>query len=335
MTDERNPGELPVEEVDDDAQEALVEESSPAESLHDAIGAYLLDALPDDERAAFEQFLETSPEAQEELRQLQPVVALLPALFETEALDTEATPAPAPAMREQLIAAAEEERPAAAARPSRTEAPDTDASPARARTIRTTPEATGPFGVDASRQRGGARARGGAQPTPISGFRTMPMSLLAAGLAGLIAIGAVIWALALQGRLETKDREIRAQAAQISELRRNANATAFTLAANDGAAEATGTLLFSVRDQIGVLYVQSLPGLDEGRVYQLWYLNDDSTAPVPGGTFRVDRNGNGVLVVDPETPTYDAIALTEEPQGGSEAPTSEILLQGRLGGAAG
>ena len=81
--------------------------------------------------------------------------------------------------------------------------------------------------------------------------------------------------------------------------------------------------------------MHSLPELSPDEVYQLWYLDDASDAPTSGGTCTVDSNGNGVVTVNPDTPLYDGVALTTEPEGGSSAPTSAILLQGRLGGAAG
>ncbi|MER3486761.1 MAG: hypothetical protein C4345_13085, partial [Chloroflexota bacterium] len=100
-----------------------------------------------------------------------------------------------------------------------------------------------------------------------------------------------------------------------------------------GPGNAEGTLFFSLPDQRGVVYVVHLPPPPSNRVYQLWYLeNAPSAAPVPGPTFTVDAQGQGFAPVDPKAPTFDAIALTEEPEGGSTQPTSAVLMIGQLAG---
>jgi hypothetical protein len=360
-TFKRRRTDPPVEEAGqppaaERAQEPAGAGNGSGEALRDAVGAYLLDALPEADRHAFESFLATSPEAQEEVRQLAPVVSLLPALFEIEPAAPDA-PAPAAIQRERIVAEAEaardtaEEAPEAAPAPSEPGPEAADVEPMeqlaaaaaeavhsreRSRTIRTTPEGTGPFEL----KRRAGRAQESAAPTPFGMITQLPAPWLAAAALGIVAIGAILWALALQGRIDSKNREITAQeqqivsqSAEIAELRQNANATSYTLSAAGG--EARGTLLYSLREGIGVLYVQDLPRLESDLVYQLWYLDDQDAAPVPGGTFRVDRNGNGFTIVAEDTPTFDGIAITTEPEGGSEAPTSAIVLLGRLGGAAG
>jgi hypothetical protein len=339
------------------------------DSPRNAIGAYLLDALPDDERAAFEAYLATSPEAQEELRQLAPVVSLLPQLLDLEQPGDETAPAPTTALRCRILSEAEAEGPVTAEpapMPAETDAagePMEDlagaaaefaeesadatseaegAAPGRPRTIRTAAPDSGVLEQQQQR-RAGKSTTPRSMPEPLRALRQFPTSWLAAAGLAVVAVGAVIWALALLGQIDNKEREIDAQRtrldgqeAEIADLRSNANATAFTLSATtDGAEDAQGTLLFSLQDQIGVLYVRNLPPLDEDRVYQLWYVDNDAAAPRPGDTFAVDPNGNGFIAVESNTPSFDAIALTEEPEGGSEAPTTPIVLAGQLGGAAG
>jgi hypothetical protein len=354
VTDNREPNggaEKTTEEteapevVDMTAAEAASTEHD--DSLRDAVGAYLLDALPEDERRAFETYLASSPETQEEIRQLTPVVTLLPMLLESESAEHSNAPAPTDELRERIVRGAQAERLAPTTAAEATDpaesvalepeaAAEESAEEARTRTIRTAPQGTGPFESRrrAARARGTA-ARPNARTTP-SPFAQIPTPWLAAAAVTVIAIGAIIWALALQSRIDSKNREITAQSAELAQLRTNANATAFTLFAPSGqSAQAGGTLLFSPQDQIGVLSVRSLPALTENQVYQLWYLDDQGNAPRPGATFRIDRNGNGLVMVAADTPSFDEIALTAEPDGGSQAPTSDIVLQGRVGGAAG
>lgn len=347
MTDNREPNQPTAEtpEADDATAAGKTDQASNGNSPGDAIAAYLLDALTDEERHEFEAFLATSPETQEELRQLAPVVALLPKLFELESDDR--VDAPSPELRERIMAAATVDAPAAGAAATGVDAPPEsstmEAPGPRPRTVRTAPEITGPFEHKRRPARHQAAAGARPAPSPIAALSRFPTSWLAAAALAVVAVGAIFWALALQGRIDSKNREIAAQSerlasqeSEIAELRENANATSFTLSATANQPEgATGTLLYSLQDNIGVLYVRNLPALDEGLAYQLWYLDDETASPRPGDTFRVDRNGSGFIVVESDAPVFDGLAVTVEPEKGSKAPTSPIVLQGRLGGARG
>lgn len=349
MPDERNAVPDAASAEGSSEQDVVVDPTQ----MREWVGAYLLDALDENERATFEAFLATSPETQEEITQLAPVVALLPKVFESDdAVELTNVPVPASGLRSKIVQAAKNTRPTTIDTPAAPAAvaaalPDDEVESsagietATSKTIRTAPEPKGPFGPTTARPQGRIRSGmatgpGAAPgPTPIRALRSLPAPWLAAASIAILAIGAVIWALALQGRIDNKEREIAAQSAEIAELRRNSNATAYSLAGSaDGAPGASGTLLYSLKDQIGILYVRDLPALAQDQVYQLWYLQGQDS-PVPGGTFRVDGQGNGIVIVDSETPTYDLIALTAEPEGGSAAPTGAILLTGQLSGAAG
>lgn len=329
-----------TEETTGTGEARQVTESAATESLRDAVGAYVLDALPDDERQAFEAFLAISPETQADLHQLAPVVTLLPKLLEEET----AAPAPTPASSEPVRDEAEPEPKDDVDSAPATEGERAAGGEGRSRTIRTAPQGTGPF-EHKRRPRQSMRRAASARtaPAPLEGLSRIPAPWLTAAALAVIAVGAIIWALALESRIDSKNREIAAQAerlvsleADVAELRRNANATAFTLSASDAAAgNARGTLLFSPREQIGILYVRGLPPLADGRVYQVWYLDDQGGQSRAGATFRVDRNGNAMIAVESDAPTFDSIAVSDEPEGGSSGPTGSIMLQGRLGGAAG
>ena len=150
----------------------------------------------------------------------------------------------------------------------------------------------------------------------------------------LFATGAVIWGLTLQAQLNAREADlavqesmITAQAAEIEQLRPRA-ATAFVLDPTaDGPRAAAGNLLYADQDHFGILYVSGLPELPPGLDYQLWYVVGDSP-PRPGDTFEVNTQGVGSLALTEDVQQVDAVALTVEPDGGSEAPTSAILLAG-------
>jgi hypothetical protein len=67
-----------------------------------------------------------------------------------------------------------------------------------------------------------------------------------------------------------------------------------------------------------------------GRTYQLWWIRDGK--PVPSVTFDVEPGGTGLVkgVSVPTDGELSAAAVTEEPAGGSQQPTTPILLAGAL-----
>jgi anti-sigma-K factor RskA len=79
-----------------------------------------------------------------------------------------------------------------------------------------------------------------------------------------------------------------------------------------------------------VLYDDRLPPLASGRAYQLWYLNV-ANAPVSGGTFDRDAAVRGYRHRGPAgLPSNAALALTDEPAGGSPGPTTTPFAVGTL-----
>jgi hypothetical protein len=324
---------------------------------HDAVGAYLLDALSAEERIAFEAHLLACESCRQEVALLAPVVQLLPRLLETETAGS-AEEGPGSALRDRILAAARAEqrpvRPPGADEGGAEEATGQEAKEGEAAPVErmgTTPRDEAlqseagrrdeppvmPLARPRGRIRGGITTSAGPViPMPRDVAR-WPRPWLAAAVLAIAFVGAVIWGLSLQERLDDKNREIATLRLENQTIRARANATAWRIVPTaDGPGNAEGTLFFSLPDQRGVVYLVQLPPLPSDRVYQLWYLeNAPSAAPVPGATFTVDAQGQGFAPVDPKAPTFDAIALTEEPEGGSTQPTSAVLMIGQLAGAAG
>lgn len=75
------------------------------------------------------------------------------------------------------------------------------------------------------------------------------------------------------------------------------------------------------------LFVEGLPAAPQGKAYQIWWITDP-TKPAPGGTFKTGNNGRGELRDQiPAQYTKAAVfAVTLEPEGGSQAPTSPVVL---------
>ena len=190
------------------------------------------------------------------------------------------------------------------------------------------------------RIRPGVRPQAGAQtgtatrgPARSAGLTPAVVAALALGV---VALGLFLWALLLLGRVGDLEDEVSQQNEEIVTLRQQANATSYTLTpTTSGPQGASGTFFFSLPDQQGALVARGLGQAPDGWAYQIWLINDDESTPVAGPTFSVDANGEAVVPLTAEVSTFDAVAVSVEPVGGSPAPTSQVILQGRLGGAAG
>ncbi|HEX5385079.1 MAG TPA: anti-sigma factor [Gemmatimonadales bacterium] len=81
---------------------------------------------------------------------------------------------------------------------------------------------------------------------------------------------------------------------------------------------------------LAVLHAANLRPTPQGRTYQLWFIRDGK--PVPSATFDVEAGGSATVpeVSVPAEGKISAAAVTEEPAGGSQQPTSPILLVGTL-----
>jgi len=80
-----------------------------------------------------------------------------------------------------------------------------------------------------------------------------------------------------------------------------------------------------------LMFTHSLPVLDSNHTYQLWLI-DEAGTPVSAGTFSVDSNGRATLIFDAQIAldAFNAFGISEEPTGGSTAPTTTPLAVGAL-----
>lgn len=103
----------------------------------------------------------------------------------------------------------------------------------------------------------------------------------------------------------------------------------YQLAAADGRTGPVVQIFWDRRRNRAIVHSFAVPELPAGRAYQLWFIRDG--VPVPSVTFRPEAGGHAKLedVVVPEGGLALA-AITEEPEGGSAAPTTPILLVGSL-----
>jgi anti-sigma-K factor RskA len=80
---------------------------------------------------------------------------------------------------------------------------------------------------------------------------------------------------------------------------------------------------------------EKVPMPSENHVLQVWFIpKAEGAKPMPSMTVKPDKNGKLMFVIaNPPQPMDDtkAIAITEEPEGGSGWPTTPILWSGNVG----
>lgn len=132
-----------------------------------------------------------------------------------------------------------------------------------------------------------------------------------------------------QARALLADAEARAVAAE--DLVETMLAPNVSTASLSSTAEAPSIRLFWNRERnVVVVAAFDLPAPPAGRTYQLWGIDTAAgTAPLGLGTFETAADGRTVQTFAiPAGATFDLAAVTEEPAGGSPAPTTTPFLAG-------
>jgi anti-sigma factor RsiW len=369
----------------DDVTNAREPEQDDAALSHDAIGAYILGALPESERIAFEAHLRDCPECQRELSELGPIAALLPRLYddldlpgiEPLALDLE----PSAGVKERIVAEAVVEGEAAAPPSAElVDEPPTIAAVDQS-VADTVPEVEEPEvpdiaspAVDAAAEAEDAAviaaasavaAESTVEPVPDEPKRKprgriapgeapaeakvvsmprerktiLPWALAAA--AAILATGAILWALAMMGQIDDLEAERDLQDQQLAQLNQEREeylaqtpalfyrlvSTTASQSDDDGA---TG-LVYMDPDPDGwggIIAFRDMSQPPSGQVYQLWMITDGQVTPGP--TFKPNEEGEAMVQVGSEAAGAGQMAITMEPDGGSESPTSSPIMQGNL-----
>ncbi len=103
------------------------------------------------------------------------------------------------------------------------------------------------------------------------------------------------------------------------------NTSVFTLVSTEQS-EPNVRVYWNHDTNMWVLRAFNLEPTAPGRTYQFWFLQDG--APVPSVTFNPEQDGNAtVSLVGPEnTQGITGAAVSEEPAGGSQVPTTVVLI---------
>lgn len=85
------------------------------------------------------------------------------------------------------------------------------------------------------------------------------------------------------------------------------------------------------RDGPAMLTASQLPPLADDEVFQLWIERGDRV--LPGSTFVADRHGSAEQAIAQDLGGARGIAVTREPRGGSESPTTPPFMEVPLRGS--
>jgi anti-sigma-K factor RskA len=275
------------------------EKNNPA----DLAGAYALDALGAEERAAFEEYLVGSEQARIEVAELSDTAVAL-------GLAT-APVQPSAALKAGLMARLS----GTAQLPplSATANQPTDAAPAASGSS----PAAGFRPVPAPRP-------GAANPPHTAAERRAEMRWFRRPIGILVAVAAAIALFTggiLTGQSFNTNQFEQQQATALAQI----NAAGDTQRASTVTADGhQATLVWSGELGKSALLVDDLPSLPGNKDYQLWYMN--SAGAVSAGTFDSAGTGTAWRVLEGRMRAGDAVGLTVEPKGGSKQPTSDPLL---------
>ena len=171
---------------------------------------------------------------------------------------------------------------------------------------------------------------------------------LAASLIGLVGVGVYAWMLrtellatrdsvaAMAQRIEVLRTQLmttRTEAARLANavnVLRSGDLIRVDLRGQGSAPQATGRAFVSQATGL-VLRADHLPKLASNRTYQLWVVPPGpGAAPISAGVFDPDASGSLDLTIPlpPGVQVVRAVALTEEPAGGSVKATTAPLLLG-------
>lgn len=284
-------------------------------NLHALTGAYALDALEPAERADFEAHLARCAECAEEVAGLRETAARLAgaarlappaALRERVLAQVALTPQVAPAAGVPAEPAAVPGGPAVASGPPGATAATGWSSAAAPVGLAAGDEASAGFG---------APARAGGRRVPAR--RPTWWGWAAAAAAVVLVVGGVLGG-SLAVRQHRADQALATAQAHMMVIATAPDAVSHEVALG------TSHVVMSHAMSAAALVGEDVPMPGEsGMTYQLWMVHaDGSTAPGP--TFVPDR-GRVLAFVEGDLAAVTALTVTEEPTGGSSAPTGPLV----------
>jgi anti-sigma-K factor RskA len=85
--------------------------------------------------------------------------------------------------------------------------------------------------------------------------------------------------------------------------------------------------VLSINKNQAILVAKDMPSVPEDQTCEIWVISND--VPKPSGLFQPDPNMTATPITN-SIAKADVIAVTVEPAGGSEQPTSDPVLLAKL-----
>lgn len=262
-----------------------IEKNSTADS-----GAYVLDALTPEERAAFESHLATSEDLRNEVTEMNDTAVLLGMAVDPVA--------PSAALKDSIMS-------------QLSSSPQLPRDIPPVRDIRSAQSADAPAAqspVTDSPATTRAKARW---------FRRPAAALTAAAAVVALLIGGGI-AISHATSGTQQEQQVDAVAAIMG-------APDHQSASADIAIGGTATLEWSATVAKCALVVHDLRTLPSGKTYELWYIDATTGAAKSAGTFNPSRNSS-IQVLEGKMEHGVTVGVTVEPAGGSKQPTTKPIV---------
>lgn len=145
------------------------------------------------------------------------------------------------------------------------------------------------------------------KPAQVRGQRRM--AILGIAATAVVAAGALSFGVSQQVRANQRT-------AAIATITQASDAKVSLLSGSSGTIQVT----YSATMQASVLVADGLPSAPSGRVYELWLIN--ASTPKRSITFKPNGKRHAAVKFDGTPAPGTVFAITEEPAGGSDAPTT-------------
>jgi anti-sigma-K factor RskA len=144
---------------------------------------------------------------------------------------------------------------------------------------------------------------------------------LALGAAAMLVIGLLSWNVLLQDQVQDLTGQV--EEAQTGRPERQVQENRTIALEGAWAQQGASAEVASIDENRVILVAEDMPAVPENRTCQIWVIHDD--VPTPSGLFDPDGNMTATAVTT-SIEKADAIAVTVEPAGGSDKPTSDPVL---------
>lgn len=150
------------------------------------------------------------------------------------------------------------------------------------------------------------------RPSALDRLReSLTLRRLGLAAAALLAVALLSWNVLLQSEVQ----DLRGQLAE--------SQTTYAMQGTGTASTAEAEIV-ELENGRAVLVAENIPSVPEDQTFQIWVIEDGT--PEPGGTFRPE-DGTTAAALDTPITGAEAVAVTVEPAGGSDQPTSDPVLQ--------